>query len=369
MEGGVRCTRPSPRRGGLEGALPAAQQQEPQRGLHPVRGRRPGACESLLRLSGFARRDEEGRGDGQAGVVHIGRRLAGAEPAGATFHAEMSRCLRNLQAPQAHQRRGTPEGGHALHPVKSSPHHPGRIRLGLCCQFSQAPIKFRTTTATALARLPRRDQLVRLAELCRHNADSLLAALEFCATHSIGAFRIQSQILPVKTHPQAGYRIEELPEAKDIVMRFQRCGAFAKEKNIRTGFHPDQFVVLNSPDRGVVGRAVADLEYQAEVAEWTNADTINIHGGGAYGDKRAALKALRRNLNRLSSRSRSRLTLENDDKSFTPADLLPVCRAEGIPLVYDAHHHRCCPDGLSVEAASAAAALLPVRRAEALPVV
>ncbi len=243
-----------------------------------------------------------------------------------------------------------------MHPVKSSPRHPGRIRLGLCCQFSQAPIKFRTTTATALARLPRRDQLVRLAELCHHNADSLLAALEFCAAHGIGAFRIQSQILPVKTHPQAGYRIEELPEAKDIVMRFQRCGAFAKEKNIRTGFHPDQVVVLNSPDRGVVGRAVADLEYQAEVAEWTNADTIHIHGGGAYGDKRAALKTLRRNLNRLSSRSRSRLTLENDDKSFTPADLLPVCRAEGIPLVYDAHHHRCCPDGLSVEAASVAAA-------------
>jgi UV DNA damage endonuclease len=156
--------------------------------------------------------------------------------------------------------------------------------------------------------------------------------------------------------PQAGYRIEELPEAKDIVMRFQRCGAFAKEKNIRTGFHPDQFVVLNSPDRGVVGRAVADLEYQAEVAEWTNAETINIHGGSAYGDKRAALKTLRRNLNRLSSRSRSRLTLENDDKTFTPADLLPVCRAEGIPMVYDAHHHRCCPDGLSVEAATAAAA-------------
>jgi UV DNA damage endonuclease len=184
----------------------------------------------------------------------------------------------------------------------------------------------------------------------------LLAALQFCAEHDIGAFRIQSQILPVKTHPKVGYRIEELPEANDIVMRFQRCGAFAKEKNIRTGFHPDQFVVLNSSDRGVVGRAVADLEYQAEVAEWTNADTINIHGGGAYGDKPLALKTLRRNLDRLSSRARSRLTLENDDKTFTPADLLPVCRAEGLPLVYDTHHHRCYPDGLTVEEATVAAA-------------
>jgi len=240
--------------------------------------------------------------------------------------------------------------------MTASPNHPGSLRLGLCCQFSQAPIKFRTATATGLARLARRDQLIRLAELCRHNADSLLSALRFCAANRIGAFRIQSQILPVKTHPQVGYRIEELPGANDIVRAFQRCGSFAKANNIRTGFHPDQFVVLNSPSDRVVAHSVAELEYQAEVAEWTNADTINIHGGGAYGDKSAALKTLAHNLNRLSSRSRSRLTLENDDKIFTPADLLPVCRAESIPLVYDAHHHRCCPDGLSVDAASAAAA-------------
>ena len=43
-----------------------------------------------------------------------------------------------------------------------------------------------------------------------------------------------------------------------------------------------------------------------------------------------------------------RLTLENDDKVYTPADLLPVCAATSVPLVYDVHHHRCLPDGLSV---------------------
>ena len=49
---------------------------------------------------------------------------------------------------------------------------------------------------------------------------------------------------------------------------------------------------------------------------------------------------------------RSRLTLENDDKVYTPADLLPVCTEMKVPLVYDVHHHRCLPDGLSVEAAT-----------------
>ena len=39
--------------------------------------------------------------------------------------------------------------------------------------------------------------------------------------------------------------------------------------------------------------------------------------------------------------------MENDDKTYTPADLLPICRANGIPLVYDVHHHRCHPDGLT----------------------
>jgi len=231
----------------------------------------------------------------------------------------------------------------------------GGLRLGLCCQFSAQPIKFRTTTATAMTRLPRREQLARLAELGAANAESLLAALRFCAAHGIGSFRICSPILPIKTHPTVGYRVEELPGADDLVAGFRRGGEFARAHGIRTGFHPDQFVVLNSPDADIVARSVADLESQAEIAEWTNADTVNIHGGGGYGDKPAALERFRRNLERLSPRARARLTVENDDRTFTPADLLPLCRAEGVPLVYDAHHHRCLPDDLTVEQATAAA--------------
>ena len=108
-------------------------------------------------------------------------------------------------------------------------------------------------------------------------------------------------------------------------------------------------MVLNSPRPDVVEKSIQELEYQAEVAEWVGADVVNIHGGGAFGDKQKALADFARNLERLSHRVRSRLTVENDDKTYTPADLLPVCRAEGLPLVYDVHHHRCNPDGMSVE--------------------
>jgi UV DNA damage endonuclease len=229
------------------------------------------------------------------------------------------------------------------------------IRLGLCCIFRDEPIKFVTTTATAINRMQRPQALAKLSSLCLQNATSLLAALEYCANNGIGCFRVNSQILPVKTHPTCGYQIDDLPEGDEIVRRFKACGEFAARHQLRTCFHPDQFVVLNSPRSEVVASSVEELEYQAIVAEWIGADVVNIHGGGAYGDKASALTNFARNLDRLSDRVRSRLTVENDDKTYTPADLLPLCRSTGVPLVYDVHHHRCCPDDLTIEQATESA--------------
>jgi UV DNA damage endonuclease len=226
------------------------------------------------------------------------------------------------------------------------------IRLGLCCKFRDQPIKFVTTTATAIGKLKRPDALAKLSRLCMENADALLAALQFCANNGIGCFRVNSQILPIKTHPVCGYEVVDLPEGDEIVRRFRECGEFVKKHKLRTCFHPDQFVVLNSSRLDVVEMSVRELEYQAEVAEWIGADVINIHGGGAYGDKSKALADFARNLDQLSSRIRSRLTVENDDKIFTPADLLPLCKATGVPLVYDVHHHRCNADEFTVEEAT-----------------
>lgn len=132
--------------------------------------------------------------------------------------------------------------------------------------------------------------------------------------------------------------MSDLPDGEEIVRRFKACGEFARLHGIRTAFHPDQFVVLNSPRPDVVDRSIEELEYQSEVAEWVGADVVNIHGGGAYGDKSEALDCFAESLSRLSDRARSRLTVENDDVTYTPSDLLPLCRSEGIPLVYDVHH-------------------------------
>lgn len=229
------------------------------------------------------------------------------------------------------------------------------IRLGLCCIFREQPIRFRTTTATALLKLTKKERLAKLSALCLSNARSLYDAIEFCSKNGIGAFRVLSQILPIKTHPDAGYNVADLPGGAEIIEQFERCGRLREERGLRLSFHPDQFVILNSPRPEVIKSSVGELDYQAEVADWIGADVLNLHGGGAYGDKAFALGRLQKTVKKLPKHIRSKLTFENDDRTYTPSDLLPVCRETGVPLVYDAHHHRCLSDGLSVGAATAAA--------------
>ena len=127
-------------------------------------------------------------------------------------------------------------------------------------------------TVKANSSMDRGAALTKLSGLCISNAEALQASLQFCADNGIGCFRINSQILPLKTHAQCGYNVPDLPDGAEIIRRFRACGEFASDHDIRTCFHPDQFVVLNSPRPEVVDRSIAELEYQSEVAEWVGAD-------------------------------------------------------------------------------------------------
>ncbi|HEX2251309.1 MAG TPA: UV DNA damage repair endonuclease UvsE, partial [Gemmatimonadales bacterium] len=185
---------------------------------------------------------------------------------------------------------------------------------------------------------------------------ALIAAVERCHQLGIGAFRITSQILPLATHPESGYLLERLDPSGEIEATFSLAGDLARSYDVRLSFHPDQFVVLNSAFERVTQLALAELKLQGSIAELIGADTIVLHAGGAFGGVPAALERLQRGVERLSAGTRTRLALENDDRHFAPLDLAPLCRQEGIPLVYDVHHHRCHGDGLSVLEATEMAA-------------
>lgn len=191
--------------------------------------------------------------------------------------------------------------------------------------------------------------LTYLSRLADENLKALECAISYCHAHGIGCFRVLSGLFPLCTHPEFGYQIQELPDAFMIEQQLQRCCSLAKACDIRLTFHPDQFVVLNSPHPQVIENSLKEIEFHANLADKLGADVINIHAGGVYGNKAQALQALEKNLSYLSEKAIQALTLENDDTRYTPRDLLPFCQKHKIPFVYDVHHHRCLPDQATVE--------------------
>ena len=240
-----------------------------------------------------------------------------------------------------------PRGQH--HPAKGSRSGP---RFGLCCLFRVAPIKFRTRQATYLLKFDRHQQLEILGETIKANSAALLDAVTYCSNSGIGSFRINSRFFPLKTHPDIGYSLAELPDLSTILDLLEKVRRYCHLHDIRLTFHPDQFTLLSSHNAEVTRKSIEDLIYHAELADLIGADVIMIHGGGAYGDKNSALQRLSDTITGLPASIRSKLALENDDRIFTPRDLLPVCEKNDVPFVYDVHHHRCLADNLSVENAT-----------------
>ncbi len=240
------------------------------------------------------------------------------------------------------------------------------LRIGLCCLFKKEQISFRIATATFLKKKNTAFRLQYLSDIIFSNCQNLLKALEYCLMHQIGDFRITSRFFPLFTHPETAYKIEQLPRSSEIFQLLEKSKSFARQNNLRLTLHPDQFVILNSPNFQVVENAIKELEYHNYLADLVGADVINIHAGGGYKDKKKSLQRLQKNLKKLSSGLHSKLTLENDDRIFTPQDLLPLCREEHIPFVYDIHHHRCLKDNLSEEEATQQALLTWKNGKEAL---
>ncbi|MBA3538779.1 MAG: UV DNA damage repair endonuclease UvsE, partial [Deltaproteobacteria bacterium] len=150
-------------------------------------------------------------------------------------------------------------------------------RLGLCCTFRDAPIKFRTTTARYVSTLARAARPRFLNELAMHNADALAQAITWCAGHGIGAFRVNSGVLPMYTHPTVGWKLDSAT-GRGVAAALQRAGALARAAEIRLSFHPDQFVVPGSLTPRVVDASLTELEYMGEVATLIGAEQLTIHG-------------------------------------------------------------------------------------------
>jgi len=150
-----------------------------------------------------------------------------------------------------------------------------------------------------------------------------------------------------------------MPNHWEICGILGEIGKYVDEHNMRLTSHPGPFNVLTSPHEHVVENCIKDLSIHGEIFDMmglsrTPYNKINIHIGGAYGDKVSAMERFCKNFERLPNSVKSRLTVENDDKAtmYSVKDLYEgVYKVIGIPIVFDYHHHRFCTGDLSEQEA------------------
>jgi UV DNA damage endonuclease len=150
------------------------------------------------------------------------------------------------------------------------------------------------------------------------------------------------------------YEFTDLPNLDKIKNLLSGVGVLAEKYDQRLSFHPGPFNVLCSPKEDVVIKTIRELDKHSQIMNMmglskTPYNKINIHVGGVYGDKQSALERWCYSFNFLSDDTKSRLTIENDDKTsaYTVNDLMYIHQQTGIPIVFDYHHHSCHSDGMS----------------------
>ena len=106
--------------------------------------------------------------------------------------------------------------------------------------------------------------------------------------------------------------------------------------------HPDQFIVLNSKNRKVVERSIAELYYHAEILDLMklkNDSKIQLHIGGRYDDKNKSISRFIKEFKILDDKIRNRLVIENDDHIYKLNDCLILSEKIDIPILFDYFHH------------------------------
>ena len=184
----------------------------------------------------------------------------------------------------------------------------------------------------------------RLIEIVASNLACLQRILEYNVEHGLLFFRLSSGLVPFASHEINQYNWQE-----HFKSEFQQLGAYINAHNMRISMHPDQFVVLNSPNPKTVDNSIAELVYQGSILDLMGLDTtakLQIHGGGAYGDKGSAIDRFAEVYHtRLPDAVKARLCVENDDRTYSLLDCLRLNEQTGIPIIFDNLHHECINNG------------------------
>ncbi|RDW20124.1 UV DNA damage repair endonuclease UvsE [Oceanobacillus arenosus] len=214
-----------------------------------------------------------------------------------------------------------------------------KIRFGYVANalglWDASPSK--TLTFTRYSTLPKDERMEKLKSITAQNLHHTKRILYYNIAHEIEIYRFSSTLVPLATHPEVMW--DFLTPFKN---EWEEIGNIVKHFKLRVSFHPNQFTLFTSQREEVTINAVKSMDYHFKMLKAMNAlDTalINIHIGGAYGDKHKSLIRFHQNLKKLPKEIKKQMTLENDDKTYDVQETLLACEKENIPMVLDYHHY------------------------------
>ncbi len=213
-----------------------------------------------------------------------------------------------------------------------------KIRFGFVANalglWDASPSK--TVTFSRYSSLPKQERMEKLKEITYQNIQHTKRILYYNLAHEIELYRFSSSLVPLATHPEVMW---------DFVTPFKReweeLGQLAAKEKMRTSFHPNQFTLFTSPWENVTLSSIKDMEYHYTLLKAmgiAQQAIINIHIGGAYGNKKETLNRFHQNFEKLPAYIKGITTLENDDKTYNVEETLLVCERENVPMIFDYHH-------------------------------
>src|SRR5690606_31036695 len=178
----------------------------------------------------------------------------------------------------------------------------------------------KSLTFTRFAALPKDERMDKLKFVTAQNLLHTKRILHYNIAHEIELYRLSSSLVPLATHPEVMW---------DYITPFKRewdeLAQLIKQYKMRVSFHPNQFTLFTSPRDEVTKNAIIDMEFHYKMLEALKAlekGILNIHIGGAYGDKEKSLVRFHQNLKQLPGNIKNQMTLENDDKTYNVEETL-----------------------------------------------
>lgn len=175
-------------------------------------------------------------------------------------------------------------------------------------------------------------------ETVSNNLTCLKKILLYNIKYNLLFFRISSDLIPFASHPVCTF-----PWQQHYKKDFEAIGSLIKKHKMRISMHPDQFTLINSPDKNIYERSCAELYYHTQVLELMKLGVkskIQIHIGGIYGDKQKSIKRFISRYYKLSPLIKKHLVIENDDRNYNIKDCLEIHRQTGIPVLFDFFHNK-----------------------------